>query len=57
MRVVLLRLARLHEVLGDDSALRLQEKLRSLVFFAVVCFVALLFRPTVGDRPRDGDEL
>ena len=24
---------------------------------AVVCEVALLFRPAVGGRPRDGDEL
>ena len=45
MRVLLLRSAKLHEVLGDDVAAR-------LVFQAVVCDVALLFHPTVGDRRR-----
>ena len=43
--------------LQEALAARLQEKLGLLVFQAVVCHVALLFRPTVGDRPRGGDEL
>ena len=33
------------------------RKLGSLVCEAVVSDVSLLFHPTVGDRPRDGDEL
>ena len=40
----------LHEVLGVDVAAPLPEKLPFLVFRAVVCDVALLFHPTVGNR-------
>ena len=46
MRVVMLRFARLHEVLGVMLAARLREKLGSLGVQAVVCVVALLFYPT-----------
>ena len=36
-----------HEVLGDDLAARLQKKLGSLVCQAVLCDIALLFRPEI----------
>ena len=45
---------------GDNEALlqlHAESRVGSLVGQAVVGDVALLFRPAVGDRTREGDEL